>query len=68
MYQATDEPTTEGAFSLSRLNGANSDIYGGSGRDGFYWLNLDASLANKIYGLTDTVQPPALQLIAQIKF
>lgn len=31
-------------------------------------LNFDASLSNKIYGASDTVQPPACCLIAQIKY
>ena len=31
-------------------------------------VNFDASLSNEIYGLSSTVQPPALTLIPQIKF
>lgn len=33
-----------------------------------YNLQFDASRSNSIYGAASTVQPPALQLIAQIKF
>ena len=38
---------------------------GGAGDGGFIF---DASLSNKIYGNSTTVQPPALQLIPRIKF
>ena len=31
-------------------------------------LMFDASRSNAIYGASDTVQPPALQLIPQIKY
>lgn len=31
-------------------------------------INFDASKSNPIYGRSDTVQPPALSLIAQIKY
>ena len=34
----------------------------------FVTLDLDASRSNPIYGSSDTVQPPALSLIAQIKY
>ncbi|WP_206081550.1 hypothetical protein [Megasphaera sp. SW808] len=33
-----------------------------------YKLNFDASLSNAIYGASETVQPPALALIPQIKY
>lgn len=35
---------------------------------GFEHLGIDASLSSSIYGNSNTVQPPALQLIPQIKF
>lgn len=34
----------------------------------FYVLGFNATLNNAIYGASDTVQPPALQMIPQIKF
>ena len=34
----------------------------------FVTLDLDASRSNPIYGASDTVQPPAITLIAQIKY
>lgn len=37
----------------------------GVGEGGFIF---DASLSNTIYGKSDTVQPPALQLIPQIQY
>ena len=38
---------------------------GGAGDGGFIF---DASLSNEIYGKSDTVQPPALVLLAQIRY
>lgn len=40
-------------------------------REGPYYgadWQIDASLSNPIYGASDTVQPPTLALIPQIKF
>lgn len=39
----------------------NGSVYGGI-------VTLDASKSNPIYGRSDTVQPPALTMIAQIKY
>ena len=36
--------------------------------DATYFIELHASLSNPIYGATTTVQPPALQLIPQIRY
>ena len=33
-----------------------------------YYIGFQANRSNSIYGLSNTVQPPALQLIPQIKF
>lgn len=50
----------------------NSQINQGAGRgygDGNHKLySFDASRANPIYGASNTVQPPAITLIAQIKY
>lgn len=52
-----------GAFiEISTSSGASGD-----NRGGINW-KFDASRANPIYGSSDTVQPPALSLIAQIKY
>lgn len=48
-------------YSRSTLQGTD----GGVGDGGFIF---DASLSSKIYGKSDTVQPPALQLIPQIRY
>ena len=48
-------------YDRSTLQGTES----GNGDGGFIF---DASLSNKIYGKSDTVQPPALQLIPQIRY
>lgn len=60
---------------------ANGDYSGcikttatGSGytwREGPYYgadWQIDASLSNPIYGSSDTVQPPTIQLLPQIKY
>ena len=39
-----------------------------SGYNGYKRLTFDASLSNRIYGASTTVQPPALSLLPQIKF
>lgn len=40
-----------------------------AGNVGFMFpFNFDASNSNSIYGGSDTVQPPAIQAVAQIKF
>lgn len=36
--------------------------------NGYSNVSFNASISNSIYGNSDTVQPPALQLIPQIKF
>ena len=46
--------------------GAGSETGSSSGSGG--GVGLNANLSNTIYGASDTVQPPALQLISQIKF
>ena len=37
-------------------------------KNGIISANFSATSSNAIYGAASTVQPPALQLIAQIKF
>lgn len=39
-----------------------------SSQNGYSNVSFNASISNSIYGNSDTVQPPALQLIPQIKF
>lgn len=61
---------------LDFLNGAfygNAHIpysvsYQTNDSTGSYIANLDASISSAIYGASTTVQPPALQLIPQIKY
>lgn len=54
-----------GAFSQAWLN-SQSDGYDGNSRT--YKYTLDASKASNIYGASNTVQPPAIVLIPQIKY
>ena len=46
----------------------NGGLIGGGTSDGFTKAAFDASKSNSIYGNSNTVQPPALQFIPQIKF
>lgn len=55
---------SEGAFKKTE---GNSMERSGAQRAG-YKVKFDASDSNPIYGRSDTVQPPALSLIAQIKY
>lgn len=62
-------------YSLSYQNGALSFSLSNTGIDlsvGSYKsakrIKLDASQSSSIYGNADTVQPPAISLIPQIKF
>lgn len=47
-----------------------SHIYssGGYGKSNHRIMRIDASKSNPIYGSSDTVQPPAISMIAQIKY
>ena len=57
-------PTGNGALYVSNRT---SGSYG-QGDEAKFRLNIDASRSSAIYGASDTVQPPALSLIPQIKF
>lgn len=51
-------------YSNSRAGDGGTGVYNGA----FGSLSFDASLSNSIYGKSDTVQPPAIVLIPQIKY
>ena len=57
-----------GVFQGSNLvnNCASVDNY--TNTQGYMTLNFNASLSDSIYGSADTVQPPAINLIPQIKY
>ena len=59
-----DFENVTGAFVIEKqpVNGSSA----GSGRD--WLLHLDASKSNPIYGRSDTVQPPAISLMPQIRY
>lgn len=65
-WQADQNPKTEGAIHTYE------DVYSGFSESGgvgrFYQGEFKASYSNSIYGNSETVQPPALVLIPQIKF
>lgn len=52
--------------SPAMANGAYQTV-SDSTRDGTY-TSIDASYSNPIYGNSNTVQPPAIQLVPQIKY
>ena len=56
-----------GAFSDSRYSGYATANNGGAGYNHVI-IDFNASNSNPIYGKSDTVQPPALTMIAQIKY
>ena len=53
---------------LKAMNYLRSTLQGTDGGTGDGGFIFDASLSNKIYGNSDTVQPPTLQQIIQYKF
>ena len=59
-------PAFEGA--LYSVSYSTATLEGGSAWNGTIRLGFSADRSNAIYGASDTVQPPALQLIPQIKF
>lgn len=59
-----NEDITE-AFSISSKR---SYAYSNASGSEWYKVNFNASDSNEIYSNSDTVQPPAIVLIPQIKF
>lgn len=58
--------STSGAFAQSDKHSPRA--YRGDGNGIHTTVRLDASRSNPIYGRSDTVQPPAISMIAQIKY
>lgn len=54
-----------GVFSTSRSGGNSALTLDGTGND---LINFNATNSNSIYGASNTVQPPAIVLIPQIKY
>ena len=54
-----------GALKAYKSAGLSTD---GSGSWGYGYIDLDASRSNSVYGAAETIQPPALQKISQVKF
>lgn len=66
-----DTTVTSGAFQKSTITAINSSVVSateGSYRTDCDGIRIDASKANNLFGAADTVQPPAIVLIPQIKF
>ena len=64
----TTVPYGSGALKLTSKDRQNSSISQGDGNDMACTVTFNASQSNNIYDSSTTVQPPALQLIPQIKF
>ena len=63
-YTCNNDVEVSGALSYTPYGeGISANV----GREGLK-LEIDASRSSSVYGKSDTVQPPALQLIPQIKF
>lgn len=58
-----------GAYVSSTKNAnTNTDIGAGNQNDSIWNIKFNALYSNSIYGKSLTVQPPTLQMIAQIKY
>ncbi len=65
----TDTGTFDGALNVNEnSNPTVGSVDGNNAQDRGYSITFNASLSNAIYGASSTVQPPALKLIAQIRF
>ena len=62
--------SASGALRYDRIGQANNttSIVSDNNSNVFNDIHLDASQSNSIYGNSETVQPPAIQLIPQIKY
>ena len=66
-YSTTNEPyfTKSGVFNNSEtITGLGAEYRSG----GTFKINFKASDSNSIYGASNTVQPPTLSLLPQIKY
>ena len=63
-HGATVAMTTSGAFSVV-VNSNKGNATGPGSTDN---VSFNAADSNAIYGASDTVQPPSLQLLPQIKY
>lgn len=66
VWEAEDGRRVSGAFGFTTTSGAN-EANGSPGNTRTLW-NIDASRSNAIYGKSDTVQPPAIQVPFIIKY
>lgn len=64
-HKSSARPLTHGAFRVEYNSAATPDVDGIDATPHFFF---DASRSNHIYGASATVQPPALTMIAQIKY
>lgn len=69
LSQRMTKPTSFSAKGVIHLESAAENGAGpGAEKQNYARLKIDASRSNTIYGASDTVQPPAISLIAQIKY
>ena len=64
-FRFTSSCGGSGALKAYKSAGLGSE---GSGSWGYGYIDLDASRSNSVYGAAETIQPPALQKISQVKF
>ena len=69
LSQRVENPPSFYAKGVIHLESATENGAGpGAEKQNYARLKIDASRSNPIYGASDTVQPPAIALIAQIKY
>lgn len=62
------EIVQSGALTATDLVTVYQNVAGGSAKRTHHALSFNAAQSNTIYGNSNTVQPPAICLIAQIKY
>lgn len=66
--QSADNLSFSGALSNSTKGGIAHDGSVSSYQHSLHSINLNANLSNPIYGNSQSVQPPAICLIAQLRY
>lgn len=67
-FLSEGEVSVSGAFNVTNHNVANIQDYTSKYETAPASFSFNASLSNSIYGNSETVQPPAIMLIPQIKY
>ena len=67
-HRSANPPPFAGKGAVQAIYDRDNGAGPGTEKHNYARLKVDASRSNPIYGRSDTVQPPALSLIAQIKY